>query len=191
MSVLPLLSAWETYQDNHKNPDLQAFAIWLLNTETPNRTYPTEHYGDYNPSINANTLVGHLIGKLYKSMKINTKYIFSEIDLGGIDDFHFLATLKTVGETTKKDLCNQTLTEQSTGQDIIKRMVNQALIQEAQHPQDKRATLIRITEKGNEKLNLAFEKLQTMPELTIGLSLEEKKDLVGLLQKVVNSMTQN
>ena len=187
MSVLPLISAWEIYQQEYQNADLQAFALWLLDRERQNIPPQIEEFGAYDPSINQNTLAGHLIGKMYKAMKINTKYIFSGLDLGGIDDFHFLATLKTIGETTKKDLCNQTLTEQSTGQDIIKRMVNQNLIQEAQHPQDKRATLIKITDTGNEKLNLAFEQLQTMPEIITGLTDQEKRDFLGLLQKIGQS----
>jgi MarR family transcriptional regulator, lower aerobic nicotinate degradation pathway regulator len=182
-TIIPLIQAWETYQHTHANADLRAFALWLLENETsnPSETEVTEAFAH---QLNPNTLIGHLIGKLYKTLKINTKYIFNKLDLGGIDDFHFLATLQSIGTSTKKELCLHTLTEQSTGQDIIKRMVKQALIQESPHPQDKRATFVEITEKGKEKLHLAFAELQKMPEIMLGLTETEQQDLLNLLQKV-------
>jgi DNA-binding MarR family transcriptional regulator len=182
-TIVPLIQAWETYQHTHANADLRSFALWLLENEIETKDTKGVEQA-FAHQFNPNTLIGHLIGKLYKTLKINTKYIFNNLDLGGIDDFHFLATLQSIGTSTKKELCLHTLTEQSTGQDIIKRMVKQALIQESPHPQDKRATFVEITEKGKEKLHIAFAELQKMPKIMLGLTQEEQQDLLNLLQKV-------
>lgn len=186
MSLIPLVSAWESFVDETHSTDLQQFAHWLLASPAPSSSVLTdkELADAYTPTVSENALVGHLLGRLYKFLKGYTKPILSETHLGGLDDFHFLASLKMAGEITKKELIQLNLVEISTGLDIIRRLTKQGYVTEKEHPQDKRALLISITPAGAIVLDAAYQKLQHLPDMLTSLTEAERVNFTAWLKRL-------
>lgn len=61
-----------------------------------------------------------------------------------------------MGEVKKTDLINYLFYEYTTGIEVINKFVTDRLISEKQDPNDKRAKLIKLTEKGLEALNESY-----------------------------------
>jgi len=75
--------------------------------------------------------------------------------------------------------------EKSSGNEVLKRLLKQGLIQETPHPEDRRSKLVMLTDAGR----AAFQSVQTGIErlsdvVVADLSEDEKASLLHLLTKL-------
>ncbi|PKP11018.1 MAG: hypothetical protein CVU09_04360 [Bacteroidetes bacterium HGW-Bacteroidetes-4] len=182
------LEKFESLQNqNHKN--INAFAQWLAHENQANKTaqkfIPVESTEPiYRQPVDA--LISILIGRMGKYARVYTKKILSNTSLSGMDDYSFMATLMFHEHMTKSELIHYNLLDSVTsGADIIKRLINNGLIQEEENPNDKRSKSVRITPKGRAMMVEVFKEMQLASEIVTGkLSEKEKHTLVELLSKL-------
>jgi DNA-binding MarR family transcriptional regulator len=163
------LEKFESLQNqNHKN--INAFAQWLAHENQANKTaqkfIPVESTEPiYRQPVDA--LISILIGRMGKYARVYATLMFHE-------------------HMTKSELIHYNLLDSVTsGADIIKRLINNGLIQEEENPNDKRSKSVRITPKGRAMMVEVFKEMQLASEIVTGkLSEKEKHTLVELLSKL-------
>ena len=191
-SALPILTRWEAFIEEHPQGTHQDFARWLLRVEG------SAESADEPPVFNQrvkevmqqhndegqylNTLVSKNILRLNKFILMYAKDILDDFALSSLDDFGFLSTLSHLQSCTKKELSLYMLVGITTGQDIIRRLLQEGLVQERVNPEDRRAKLISVTAKGHKLLETYYEKLTGLPDLLVNLDLPAQRTLVAQLE---------
>lgn len=190
--IIPLLEKWEEFrQENDANFD--NFGVWL--NQFPNKnelenSSPitntgerlTEQYSD-----NTRFLASYFITRLYKYIKIYTREIFSHTVLYSIEDFSILALIDQMKLPSKKELCEANLTEITTGNDIIKRLIKNELATEVEDKHDKRIKRINASDKGKQLLYQIYASLNNMEIDVLGdLDNEERKVIIKHLNHLDN-----
>ena len=110
--------------------------------------------------------------------------------LSGLDDWVFLATLYDLGEANKKDLIKASLTEVTTGLDIIRRLVKHGIFKEQTDPHDRRAKRLTVTEKGRKLMQETVAKLEHIPDIMPNLTETEQTYLISILESLDRYHTQ-
>ena len=190
--IIPLLEKWEEFRkDNEAN--FVEFGKWLnnfsnkddLNAASPITTTGerlTEQYSD-----NTRFLASYFITRLYKYIKIYTREIFSQTELYSIEDFSILALIDQMNLPSKKELCEANLTEITTGNDIIKRLIKNELAIEVEDNHDKRIKRIKASEKGKQLLFKIYNSLNNMEIDVLGdLDNDERKVIIKYLNHLDN-----
>lgn len=78
---------------------------------------------------------------------------------------------------------------QSTVAGLVSRMEKKGLVEAVSNPSDRRIKLVRLTESGQELHRRCYEDMISFEEnLTAALSVEEKEQLLVLLQKVYDAI---
>ena len=90
--------------------------------------------------------------------------------------------MKTV--CSKKDAISETLIDNTTGIDIIKRLIKKEFVNEKTNPDDKREKLVSTSEKGKFALTSLYIKLGSVQDLLIGMEDKEKINLVNYLKRL-------
>src|SRR5690606_12777526 len=112
-----------------------------------------------------NAFLAKLIGRLGKSLESYTRKAVQEIpDLKQPEDFYFLNSITHLGESKKTDIIQYNFTEPATGVDVLKRLLQAGFTEERTDPADKRAKLVKVTDKGRNVLDLCYEKLTMMSD---------------------------
>ena len=73
---------------------------------------------------------------------------------------------------------------QATVTGLVDKLVKQELIERQAHPQDRRATLVQLTDKGRKRTRIAVKRLNTGLFSQLGLDEEQLSTLVSLLTVV-------
>ena len=101
------------------------------------------------------------------------------------EEFTYLYRLKDEPSLTKMQLIERNGHEKQTGIQIIKRLLDDGLIQETVDENDKRAKRLTLTKKGEEAFHQSVEKVNTTSRiLSANLKSDEKTKLLELLKKV-------
>ena len=83
-------------------------------------------------------------------------------------------------------LDNSTLTR------LINVLENRSLVKKRSNPDDKRSTIVRLTQKGEEKVEMIEINLNDFCEDIVGsFSYEEKRDLKDMLNRIQWNLTKN
>ena len=119
---------------------------------------------------------------LYQALESGKKvlpfFIFDE-------EFTYLYRLKDEPSLTKMQLIERNGHEKQTGIQIIKRLLDDGLIQETVDENDKRAKRLTLTKKGEKAFHQSVEKVNTTSKiLSANLKSDEKTKLLELLKKV-------
>ncbi len=86
---------------------------------------------------------------------------------------------------TKTELCNHNLLEITSGNEIIKRLLKNKLIEEYKDPDDRRSKRVKITDEGKKLLIQSFSKMDKVSRIVAGnLGTEEKIELLTILNKL-------
>lgn len=172
--------------------DLLSFTLWLneyldskgyqVKTDKGKVTDSPQVLGfDYTMEAKISTLVTGL----FKYAKHYTKYALDGSPLVTMDDFGFLASLAYNDSMTKTELCNHNLLEITSGNEIIKRLLKNKLIEEFDDPDDRRSKRVKITEDGKKLLIQTFSKMDKVSRIIAGnLGTEEKIELLTILNKL-------
>ena len=96
-----------------------------------------------------------------------------------------------MGDAKKTEVINVHLVEFTTGMDIIKRLLNQKLIEESLNESDKRSKLIHTTEAGKAVLNKSLRQMDAEKEMFLAcINTNKWKKIMSTLEEL-NSFHNN
>jgi len=122
---------------------------------------------------------------MYKYALFYSRKVFKHSIIYSIEDFGVLATLLPDKQLKKADVIRETISEKSSGNEVLKRLLRQKLIKETNNPNDKRSKLLEITADGMNEINALWEQIEKMGALVTGnLSGKEKIMLLNMLSKL-------
>ncbi|MDZ4793919.1 MAG: MarR family transcriptional regulator [Bacteroidota bacterium] len=122
---------------------------------------------------------------LYKYALFYSRKIFKHSLIYSIEDFGVLATLLPDKRLKKADVIRETISEKSSGNEVLKRLLRQKLIKETNNPNDKRSKLLEITTEGTYEMNALWGQIEKMSSLVTGnLSGQQKMTLLQMLSKL-------
>jgi len=102
-------------------------------------------------------------------------------------EFGVLIQVYLMGRPNKKELCRQLLIGDSTGVEVTRRLARKGYLRETVDPNDRRASRLSVTEKGQRMLKEGSHLFYTIHrEFLTPLSPEEQLSLVGLLTRLHN-----
>ena len=180
-SVIPLLSQWEKYANEHPDGDIPGFATWILANQHPPAQKPTEKTTKNLDPAQAPAL----IARNHRILKLYLKPIVKNLGFTKDIEFSAVAHVAIMDHPNKKELCRQLLIENSTGVEITRRLAQKGFIAERPDPNDRRSALLSITDKGKKILLQGVHQLSPVysPFLD-ALAPAEKQQLVSLLSRI-------
>lgn len=172
-----LIKEFAVYSETHDTQDLKSFAFWLLNNEKINQNSTEEEQ--------LNRDLGYYINRINRYGKYLSKSFLEETLISSLDEFSFLTVIKALGKPSKSEVYEATITELTTGQQMMRRLVNMGLVKEQVDSEDKRMKRVFLTEKGKQTQELAFEQIGKECNLKFGqLNIEHKKELLQILKEL-------
>jgi DNA-binding MarR family transcriptional regulator len=179
--MIDLADAYESSGGNTHVFDLEDFVSWLI---TSNQRKPNEAYSpDYGPSANA--LIAMYLSFMAKYAQFYSRRVFRHSVVYSTDDWGILVSLYPNQKLKKAEVIRECIMEKSSGNEVLKRLLKQGLLQEQAHPSDKRSKLIALTEAGR----AAFEAVQSgiigFANIVVAdLDEDEKASLLHILNKL-------
>jgi DNA-binding MarR family transcriptional regulator len=122
---------------------------------------------------------------MYKYALFYSRKIFKKSQIYSLDDFSFLASLLPDKKLKKAEVIRKNVAEKSSGNEVLKRLLKQKLIQETNNPDDKRSKLLEITPEGFNEINAVRTQMYKMSSLVDGdLTEQEKTTMLTMLSKL-------
>jgi len=135
----------------------------------------------------ADSVINTSLVHLYRYAKSQAKAAIANTEFSTPDDFIYLISLLSFGSMSKTALIRLNVHEKSAGIQIVNRLINNGLVEQAGHESDKRNKIIHITPKGVQLLNESMQNIRAATRnVTEPLSHSEKMDLIRLLAKLEN-----
>ena len=150
-SVIPLLSKWEEYLSANPAGDIDGFARWVLAASPDSATS--------GPDPATVIQVPFLITHLYRDLQQRSKPIAKQLGLTNSLELDMLVHIATLKNPNKKQVCQEMLIESSTGVEIAKRLVAKGFLREQPDTNDRRASTLSLTVKGNETVLHGYREL--------------------------------
>lgn len=153
------------------------FAHWLLKE--------TDDLGEPADELITEMYIATYLGYMQKYTAFYARRLFKNTDIYSLDDYAFLVSLYPHNELKKTELIQANAMEKSSGTEIIKRMLKRGQLEEYPHPEDGRARMVCLTDKGRKDLEGIQPSMQRFTRLTSGnLEFSEKVDFLQLLKKL-------
>lgn len=187
--LIILTEQYEADIDGKVTPTAKDFAVWLFNKTKSHRSEDIR-MGDapYKEVENGNkieTEISILIVNMYRYARVYSKKALENTPLQTVDEFGYLATLLTYNCLKKTELIAKNIHEKPTGMEIIKRLLQNGLIDQFDDEQDKRSKLVRLNDKGKYLLYSIFDKMGKVSDIVTGdLERDEKIQLLYFLKKL-------
>ena len=147
-----LLKKWEAFSQEQPEADLSQFGAWLQleqqqeqnvgSAEEAMAQAPKEVHG--SPNL-LDAQIAFTWGRLMRFTQIWAKRAFADTPIRTLDEFGILMYIFQTQEPRKSEVAQQSLMEQTTCFEIIKRFQRQGLIEEFPDPLDRRSRRIRLT----------------------------------------------
>jgi DNA-binding MarR family transcriptional regulator len=139
--VVQLIEEWTAFEDASNEHSVEAFCRYYLQKQQPKSKHSDKHI------MNGVNLL-KTIGRILKAYSVYFRSAVNHADMPPTENFYFLHSLSQLGEVKKSDLINEMFAETTTGMEIINKLIREKKITERTSPDDKRAKLIKISEKG-------------------------------------------
>ncbi|MBL7782748.1 MAG: winged helix DNA-binding protein [Saprospiraceae bacterium] len=180
-NLLDLVQAYESEGGSTETFDREHFISWLITS--PSRQFKKEAKPAAAPPLNG--LIAMYLSFMARYAQFYSRRVFRDSAIYSEDDWGVLITLYPHQQLKKSDVIRQCIMEKSSGNEVLKRMLKQGLLQEHAHPDDKRAKLIGLTDAGR----AAFESVQAgvlkLSDIVVAdLDEAEKTDLLHILGKL-------
>jgi MarR family transcriptional regulator, 2-MHQ and catechol-resistance regulon repressor len=138
-------------------------------------------YGELN-DLNLKTLIA-----LSRATNSVHKREYKTIKEGGltVSQFSVLEVLYHKGALRVQEIIEKTLSTGGNMTVVIENLVKDELVMRYKDPEDKRVSLVSITDKGKAIIDSIFPKhVENINEIFSTLTAEEKKNLISLLKKL-------
>jgi len=181
--IVKLITQWSDFQDVYPNASTEDFFRYEL-AKMDSGALALEHIKGYDPKETSNRFM-KVISRLHLSYNVYLRIALKGTQLASTDKFKFLAGLYVLGESSKTEVINYAMMEMSTGSDILNRLLKDDFIFQRNDPNDKRAKLITITEKGTHVLQQCFKKTKMVRKILLkDLSENDMKICVQMLYPI-------
>ncbi len=139
--------------------------------------------GGHAPHLpNIDSRISILIGRMARFAKFYVKKAMEDKPLSSLDEFTFLATIHRSGNPTKSEMCQENLTEITTGTEIMRRLIKAGFVEEFTDLNDRRVKRLRITDEGRKALFESFEYMRRISRMVVGtLTPQQKQELMAML----------
>ncbi|WP_313129791.1 MarR family winged helix-turn-helix transcriptional regulator [Anaerocolumna sp.] len=140
-----------------------------------------KHYGEEN-DLNLKVVIG--LSRANQAIQKQSAVTFKE---GGLTTAQFavLEALYHKGTLTIQEIINSILSTGGNMTVVINNLEKEKLIERHVNPEDKRSSLIEITDKGKKIIQEIFPNhLQSLKEEFEVLTKEEKQELITILKKL-------
>lgn len=167
------------------NNNIEGFKLWISeNFEHDLPVIEPEWEGKENGRT-AESVINTMLVHMNRYAKSYSKSAIHNSEFSTQEDFIYLINLKAFGKMSKMELIKKNIHEKPVGMLIIKRLLNQDLIEQKDSEIDKRSKILQITEKGLTALNSQMEKIRQATQIVTGdLTYSEKMELIRLLKKL-------
>ncbi len=188
--LLDLSEEYEQFHSSGQPPSIHDFARWVsVRTEPmPLDQWVARHdamAGEFNVTYDISVDISDKIVRAYKFAKMYVKQGLATSPLLTFDDFQYLGTLLEESGLTKMELIERNISEKPAGMLVIKRLLDNGLIEQVDHEIDKRSKRLFVTENGKREMGKSLREMTKAARLvTAGLTDTEKLQLFSLLQKV-------
>ncbi|WP_183568239.1 MarR family winged helix-turn-helix transcriptional regulator [Mucilaginibacter sp. SP1R1] len=146
--IVQLVEEWTAFEEVSENQSVEAFCRYYLQKQRPKPKHP----GKKSERIMNGVSLLKTVGRILSAYSLYFRAAVNYIEMPPAESFYYLNTLMHLGEVRKSDLINQMFAETTTGMEVINRLIREKKIAERTSPDDKRAKLIKITEKGTKAL---------------------------------------
>lgn len=184
--VIGLIKIYEK-ESVHHSQDGYLFAQWMSEHYQKNADQPIsepEWEGKSN-GRSADSVINTSLVHLYRYAKLNAKAAIANTSFSTPDEFIYLISLVSFGSMSKTALVKLNVHEKSAGMQIVNRLINNGLVEQAALDSDKRNRMIHLTSKGTQLLNESMQNIKkASSDVTEPLSYLEKMDLIRLLTKL-------
>lgn len=119
--------------------------------------------------------IGQNIALMYRYSKFYIKKSLQDSLLQTADEYMYLVELYSEDYLSKTELNNRNVMEKTSGNEVMKRLLQTGLIGECMDKDDKRKRRVFITEKGKEELLKTFPKLWKAAYLLPGLLTDHER----------------
>lgn len=143
--IVQLIESWSEFSEKYPDQDIEAFYRYM-NQASHKTAKKTEERAMQIGRL------ARVIGRLSSAYGLYHRAAMAGAGLPAQESFFFLNVLNQLGEVNKSELVNYLLVETTTGMEAINKLVKAGLVHEKKDPNDKRAKLIRISDKGLKKL---------------------------------------
>lgn len=160
-----LVNEWAAFEEAFPEAGIEEFCRYYLTVQRAKRN-SGENFGGAGVPNAPKSYLMKLMGYINRLFEIYVNNAMAEIpEIKQSEDFYFLNNISHFGECRKTDVINQQLLGLSTGIDTLNRLLTANLIEERPDPSDKRAKLVRVTEKGRQVLQQCYRQAAKVNEI--------------------------
>jgi DNA-binding MarR family transcriptional regulator len=186
--LVNLVNLWHTYEKENDHASIEGFArLYLAKLENSQTVWHNNNLESQIP-IDALPIISHvgkLFGRITRFGQMYFKKALSHMNLSSSIDFEYLRLLNDYESIKKSELINLSISDFTTGIEVIKRLVKNAYAEEFPDTEDKRSKRLKITEKGKEMLGQIFVQVKKLGPIHFGaLSDDEIRLLLQILKKL-------
>lgn len=186
IDLIELIKIYDNESDT-KTENVQNFSQWLNNYYGNSSTNTEPEWNGKAKGRSADSVINTSLVHLYRYAKLHAKTAIINTDFSTPDDFIYLISLQAFGSMTKTSLIKLNVHEKSAGIQIVNRLINNGLVEQATVDTDKRNRMINITSKGIQQLNESMDNIRSASnKVTEPLTHQEKMDLIRILSKLEN-----
>ena len=149
--VVELVTAWADFDRQYPDQSVEQFCQYYLAQQKQHEPEPNQA----RKQLTGGLL--RLMGRITSAFALYHRAAMAKTDLPNAESFYYLNGLNFLGEVRKTELINYLFAEYTTGMEALSRLIEDGYIQERPDPTDKRAKLIRLTEKGSKQLAISYE----------------------------------
>jgi len=189
--LVDLVNLFNEFYDKTGTDDLKEFSVWL------NRGLqePEKQSAIGVANTEDNRFIVWNIHRLSKYFRWYSKSFLGANGLSSMDEYFFLVSINNRGTPAKNEVYKDTISELTTGTQMMKRLIELGVVKEIEDKQDKRVKRVELTAKGKLTRENIFEQSKKDLLLKAGnLSEEEKNQLkssLTYLEKFHSEIYQN
>lgn len=187
-SLLTQAEAFERDTLTEDGQTLAGFSAWLHKRQaTVSAQVPPEVpvHSLLDGAATSEIEIAMLVSCVYRYAKLYSKKALVGMPISSIDEFTYLAQLLRGSQPSKTELIEENIHEKTTGTEILRRLIGNGLIEQFDDPNDRRSKRLKLSGLGLELMGQIMPRMNQVATLVGGeLSVAEKQQLVGLLQKL-------
>lgn len=175
-AITKLIKKFAEYHQATSSSDIEGFTFWLLKqlADKPQQD-----------SAEVNYRIGYYINRINRYGKYLSRYFLDNMPISTIDEFSFLMAIKALPNPSKTEVYEHTVTELTTGQQMMRRLIKLGLVQERVDEQDKRLRRVFLTEQGERVRQLAHAEIQKECDLVFeALPFGKRQELLLMLEQI-------
>lgn len=180
--LLDLVEAFEREGGDTNQLDRESLASWLITYQRGNGKKQSRQ-PEAGPRLNG--LIAMYLNFMGRYAQFYSRRVFRDSEIYSDDDWGILVSLFPDRQMKKTEVLRGCIMEKSSGNEVLKRLLKQGLIQETPHPEDRRSKLVTLTDAGRAAFMSVQNGIERLADVVVAdLSEEEKASLLHLLTKL-------